>query len=280
MSNTTSEIEIFIEYSFKKEAEASEIMIQSNKSIIYITASNEYRTLKKINPFNINDINKFSLSQNQIASKKNPSIGGILNNNIRWHLIAHPITINDYCIQFRKLNFSRFKLSSLLKTKTSHFLSHSIAMKKGCIFFGETFSGKSTLLHAMVNHYHELHRVIILEKFSEISSSNPLWTNLNCHQNPLSGGSSFDFEYLLKQTQRLRPDVIVIGEITSFQSDFFKQLMHSGFQKIFLTVHGSNLDDVTTKLQTSDKELLKSFLLFHTKRTREISCLNQKELEK
>ena len=243
MNKIATKIEAFIKQALLDSKDISEIIIQNNKPIVSISHDNRFEILKNNNPFKIDDVLDFSLNQNQVISHMNPSIGGIIDEGLRWHLVMAPITVDLFCLQFRKIDFNRFDIFSLLNRNTRKFLEDSLVSKQGCIFFGETFSGKSTLLNSMITHFHSLNRVIILERYAEISPANPFWTNLNCHQNSLSIENEFNYDYLLKQTQRLRPDVLVIGEITSFGNDIFRRIIHSGFQKVYLTVHGT--DSVT-----------------------------------
>jgi len=277
MNYQSTIIQNFIEKKFLRHPEISEIIIQNQKPITSISHNNHYEVLSKENPFDVDHVFDFALSQNQVASKTTPSIGGVINHSIRWHLVVSPITVNLYCLQFRRIEFHEFKLNSLLQKKYQNILDLKLPTKKGCVIFGETFSGKSTLLHSIIHHFHTQQRVVILERFAEISTHNPYWTNLNCYQNPSSQTQNFDYDYLLMQTQRLRPDVLVIGEVTSFNSDFFRQLMHSGFQKIYLTVHGTNLTDITEKLKVSKSQIKESFIVFQTNRNREILCFNEHE---
>ena len=137
MNTNNNDIKSFIKGVFRNNHDISEIIIQNQKPITGITHDNHYKVLHENNHFNFDDILDFSLEQNQIASKKSPSVGGIIHGMIRWHLITSPITVGLYCLQFRKVNFSHFTLDTLLTKNSHHYLKEQLPIKLSLIHISE-----------------------------------------------------------------------------------------------------------------------------------------------
>jgi pilus assembly protein CpaF len=114
---------------------------------------------------------------------------------------------------------------------------------------GATGSGKTTLLAELTQQIPSHERVIALEDTSEIQSSHPLFIKLLSRSANADGIGSVDLNTLLKQTLRMRPDRLILGECRGAEVLELLQLLNTGHQGALATLHANSCRDALRRLE-------------------------------
>ena len=128
----------------------------------------------------------------------------------------------------------------------------SDAVREACtsgsiLITGLTGSGKTTLLSAIVDALPESERAIVLEDVSEISANHPHTAYLATRGANPDGGGQIDLTQLVRESLRMRPDVLVIGEIRGVEFRDYVLALTSGHRGL-ATVHSASLAAVGARL--------------------------------
>lgn len=174
---------------------------------------------------------------------KYPFIDGMLSSGHRIHILFPPISQMGIVISIRKL--SRFSPSSeaLERWKMSPFFLHLIQAikKKECIFIsGATNSGKTTLANDLLSFISVEERIIALEDTPELQPCHPHFISLLSRPPNADGFGEITLQMLLKQSLRMRPDRIVIGECRGHEVIDLLQALNTGHKGAVATLHANS----------------------------------------
>lgn len=114
---------------------------------------------------------------------------------------------------------------------------------------GLTGSGKSTLVSALIDELPDSHRVVIVEDIAELNPRHPHTVHLATRAANADGGGAVHLSQLVKESLRMRPDSLVVGEIRGDEiRDFFAATTagHHGLA----TIHAHSLNAIPTRLTT------------------------------
>lgn len=118
---------------------------------------------------------------------------------------------------------------------------------------GMPASGKTTLLNAMFSFFRPEERIVLIEETYELNTS----TQENCVR--LETGIDMSIQDLVKNSLRMRPDIIMIGEVRGEEAKDMMTAMNIG--KISMgTIHASNARDVITRLQHTPMNIEKDII--------------------
>jgi pilus assembly protein CpaF len=179
-----------------------------------------------------------------------PYIDGKLLTGGRFHIILPPLAVHGPIVSFRKsaknLNLS---LKDFCDDKTAHWLSEEIRAKKNWAIAGGTGSGKTTLLGLLLNEVSKEERILLIEETSEIWTSHPHVIALESRPPSPDGKGGVGLRELFKNSLRMRPDRIVLGECRGEEAFDMLQAMNSGHPGSFCTLHASNAKNALERLE-------------------------------
>lgn len=114
---------------------------------------------------------------------------------------------------------------------------------------GATGSGKTTLLGAAMAYATPVERLVILEEIQEITVNHPHVVSLECRQANLEGVGEITLTRLVRESLRMRPSRLIIGEIRGAEIADVLQAFHTGHPGGGATVHASSLSGVPARLE-------------------------------
>ena len=164
--------------------------------------------------------------------------------HLRIHVVLPPVAREAPLISLRFPRPSRVTLDDF------DFTSDAVrdACTSGSILItGVTGSGKTTLLSAIVDSLSESERAIVLEDVSEISAGHLHTVYLATRGANPDGGGQIDLTQLVRESLRMRPDVLVIGEIRGVEFRDYVLALTSGHRGL-ATVHSGSLAAVGARL--------------------------------
>ncbi len=208
------------------------------------------------------DYRNFFLDQLSRAGKtwdaKNPYVDGVLWGTHRIHAIFPPISGDHLVVSLRRLPVhtpqkkpdvsateERWKDSQIL-WKTVLDLVHQ---RKNVLIAGATGSGKTTLLNDLLGRCDLQDRIIALEDTRELALPHPHVVYLSSRPANADGMGRVTLKDLVRQTLRMRPDRIILGEIRGDEVIDLLQLLNTGHQGTWCTLHANSPRDALRRLE-------------------------------
>lgn len=172
----------------------------------------------------------------------------------RGHVALSPLSPSGTLLTFRRLKSeSPFTLEQMLQmnsltTDQLRILKEGIQSKKNILVVGGTGSGKTTLLSGCLREASSTDRFVILEDTSEIQIPNSMSAKLLTREASPSL-PKFDLGDLLRQSLRMRPDRLVVGEVRGGEAKDLLMALSTGHQGSFATLHASSPQEALLRLE-------------------------------
>lgn len=174
--------------------------------------------------------------------------------NFRLHLVSSELTRKTDILTLRRQNKNPWTLDKLFSSGWTseegfRILKSWIHQKKNFLVVGETGSGKTSVLNACLQELPLSERVVILEDTAEIvvpnEASTRLLTRHDCH----GLLPTVDLTELLRQSLRMRPDRLVVGEVRSGEAKDLLLALSTGHQGSMGTLHASSATQAILRLE-------------------------------
>ncbi|WP_342744798.1 CpaF family protein [Paramicrobacterium agarici] len=136
-----------------------------------------------------------------------------------------------------------------LTREASEFLARSVRVGCNVLVSGATQAGKTTLLGALLNSVAQSERMITVEETFELDVTAADVVGMQCRQPSLEGTGEITLRRLIKESLRMRPDRIVVGEVREAESLDLLIALNSGVPGA-CTLHANSADDALRKLCT------------------------------
>jgi septum site-determining protein MinD len=130
------------------------------------------------------------------------------------------------------------------------FLRISVEAHRNMVVSGGTGSGKTTLINMLGGFIQANERIITCEDSAELNFPQDHVVRLETRPPSLEGDGAIDIRCLVKQTLRMRPDRIVVGECRGGETLDMLQAMNTGHDGSMTTVHSNTPRDAISRLET------------------------------
>lgn len=187
--------------------------------------------------------------------EKTPYVDARLRDGSRVHAIIPPSAIDGCTITIRKFPEKRLNYKDLVKfgsmtESMADFLRIAVEAHRNIIVSGGTGSGKTTLINVLGGFIQANERIITCEDSAELNFPQEHVVRLETRPPSLEGDGAIDIRCLVKQTLRMRPDRIVVGECRGGETLDMLQAMGTGHDGSMTTVHSNNPRECIGRLET------------------------------
>lgn len=187
--------------------------------------------------------------------EKTPYVDARLKDGSRVHAIIPPCSLDGCTITIRKFPENRLTYKDLIKFDSitqnmADFLRIAVEAHKNIIISGGTGSGKTTLINVLGSFIPANERVITCEDSAELDLPQDHVVRLETRPPSLEGDGEIDIRCLVKQTLRMRPDRIVVGECRGGETLDMLQAMGTGHEGSMTTVHSNNPRECIGRIET------------------------------
>ena len=187
--------------------------------------------------------------------EKTPYVDARLKDGSRVHAIIPPSSIDGCTITIRKFPEKRLTYKDLVKygsmtESMADFLRIAVEAHRNIIVSGGTGSGKTTLINVLGGFIQSNERIITCEDSAELNFPQEHIVRLETRPPSLEGDGAIDIRCLVKQTLRMRPDRIVVGECRGGETLDMLQAMGTGHDGSMTTVHSNNPRECIGRLET------------------------------
>lgn len=185
---------------------------------------------------------------------QHPIVDGTLPDGSRINIISPMYTNSGPAITIRKYLQTIKKFDELsgefgLSEKWIMFLKTLVVAKKNIIISGGTGNGKTTFLNLLMQEIATKERVLTIEDTRELSFNLPNTVRLLAQKNLNGVDKPLSTRELLKNTLRMRPDRIIIGEIRGEEAFDLLQAMNTGHDGSMCTIHSNSPAEALSRLE-------------------------------
>lgn len=184
-----------------------------------------------------------------------PFVDASLPDGSRVNIIIPPLAVNGAVITIRKFSQEFQNIEDLVKKGTlnenmAKFLIACIKARLNLMFSGATGSGKTTTLNVLSAEIDERERIITIEDTQELRLRQKHVVRLLTKQPNIEGKGEISIREIFRNTLRMRPDRIIIGEIRSSEAIDMLQAIASGHVGSLAVIHGESPRDVVSRIET------------------------------
>lgn len=184
-----------------------------------------------------------------------PMVDARLADGSRVNAIIPPLSLTGPTLTIRKFRKERFKIEDLIGLRTlnsmmAEFVRACVVSRKNIIISGGTGSGKTTVLNVLSGFIPDNERIVTIEDAAELKLRQEHWIRLESRSPNIEGKGAIAIKDLFRNTLRMRPDRIIIGECRSIETLDMLQAMNTGHDGSMTTVHANSTHDVLTRLDS------------------------------
>ncbi len=200
-------------------------------------------------------INKIVEPLGRKVNASTPMVDARLPDGSRVNAVVPPCAIDGPSITIRKFPSDRLGIDDLLRFGSlnedmADFLKACVVSKLNVVISGGTGSGKTTLLNVLSSFIPEGERIVTIEDAAELSLQQPHVVRLETRHAVNPGDHDVTIRDLVRNSLRMRPERIVIGECRGGEALDMLQAMNTGHDGSLTTVHANNPRDTLSRLET------------------------------
>ena len=183
-----------------------------------------------------------------------PFVDATLPDGSRLHVVIPDITREHWAVNVRKFVIKATHLDDLVRlgTLTAHsaaFLEASVRAGLNVLVAGGTQAGKTTLLNCLAGAIDSRERIITCEEVFELRIAGRDVVAMQCRQPSLENTGEIPLRRLVKESLRMRPSRIIVGEVRQEESLDMLLALNSGLPGM-CTIHANSAREAITKLCT------------------------------
>ncbi|MBI2845404.1 MAG: CpaF family protein [Chloroflexi bacterium] len=241
---------------FLKDPSISEVMV-NGPGLIYVERSGHIEeTGAKFEDEEhvLRIINRILDPLGRRVDRKHPMVDARLPDGSRVNVIIPPSSMAGPVITVRKFP-QRFTVEDLVKLGTLtpdmvEFLKACVVAKLNTVVSGGTGSGKTTLLNVLSSFIPEVERIVTIEDSAELQLRQKHVLGLEARPPDPDGTGGVVIRDLVRNSLRMRPDRIVVGEVRGGEALDMLQAMNTGHEGSLTTVHANSPRDAVSRLET------------------------------
>jgi len=241
-----------------KDPQITEIMV-NNKDQIYIERNGKLELTSK--RFTSDEqvrvvIERILAPLGRRVDESSPYVDGRLPDGSRVNAIISPLSLTGPTLTIRKFAKQRFTISDLIERFGSitpdmaRFLEAAVKSRKNILVSGGTGSGKTTFLNILSEFIPDGERIITIEDSAELKLHHQHWIRLEARPPNIEGKGEVTIRDLFRNTLRMRPDRIIVGEVRGREVLDMLQAMNTGHDGSISTIHANSTHDVLVRLDS------------------------------
>jgi pilus assembly protein CpaF len=184
-----------------------------------------------------------------------PMVDGRLIDGSRVNAIIPPLSLTGPTLTIRKFGSERLNVNDLVRIGTldyvmGEFLKICVLSRKNIIVSGGTGSGKTTVLNILSEFIPDGERIVTIEDAAELKLHHQHWVRLESRPPNIEGRGAITMRDLFRNSMRMRPDRIIIGECRGLEALDMLQAMNTGHDGSMTTLHANSTQDVLSRLDS------------------------------
>ena len=183
-----------------------------------------------------------------------PMVDARLPDGSRVNAIVPPLALNGPTLSIRRfgakpLDMTDLVANSSLRGEMAHFLAALVQGRIGCLISGGTGAGKTTLLNAISAYIPRDERLVTIEDSAELLLQHKHIVRLETRTANTEGMGEITQRELVRNSLRMRPDRILVGEVRGPEVWDMLQAMNTGHEGSLTTIHANSARDALARLE-------------------------------
>jgi pilus assembly protein CpaF len=203
----------------------------------------------------MNIIDRIVSAVGRRVDESSPMVDARLADGSRVNAIIPPLALDGPVLSIRRFAVERLGVADLLRVGT---LTESVANTLRAIVLGRlnvvisggTGAGKTTLLNVLSGFIPATERIVTIEDSAELQLQQPHIVRLETRPPNIEGKGEVSQRELLRNSLRMRPDRIVVGEVRGAEALDMLQAMNTGHDGSLTTVHANTPRDAIGRIET------------------------------
>ncbi|MGB0730127.1 MAG: CpaF family protein, partial [Ilumatobacteraceae bacterium] len=201
-------------------SEISEIMVNGHQQIFIERGGRLERTNRT---FDSEEhlravIDRMVRSSGRRVDQSSPMVDARLPDGSRLNVVLPPLAVDGPSITIRKFTAQHLTSRDLVERgavsiEAAAFLAHAVSQRRNIIVSGGTGTGKTTMLNVLSSHIARSERVVTVEDAVELQLEMPNIIRLESRPANTEGAGAVTIRDLVRNSLRMRPDRIVVGEV-------------------------------------------------------------------
>lgn len=184
-----------------------------------------------------------------------PTVDARLPDGSRVNAVVRPVAIDGPSITIRKFRKDKLTVEELIgfgsiTRPMAEFLQACVKARFNILISGGTGSGKTTLLNVLSGFIPENERIVTIEDAAELQLQQDHVMRMETKSPNIDGLHAVTIRDLVKNSLRMRPDRIVVGEVRGGEALDMLQAMNTGHDGSLTTVHSNSPRDAISRLET------------------------------
>jgi pilus assembly protein CpaF len=189
------------------------------------------------------------------VSYKHPTVDAHLKDGSRINAVIPPVAQQGTCISIRRFLKDKLSIQDLIDKQAltqgmADFVAVCVAARLNVIVAGNTSSGKTTFLNILARSIPDHERIVTIEDSVELQMMQTHKVSLEARPPDYNGEGQVTIRDLVKNSLRMRPDRIIVGEIRGGEALDMLQAMNTGHDGSMTTVHSNSPRDTLSRLET------------------------------
>ena len=200
-------------------------------------------------------INKIVAEVGRRVDESSPMVDARLADGSRVNIIIPPLSLSGPLITIRKFSKKRLTLDEMIKIGTLseesvEYLQRCVLAELNVLISGGTGSGKTTLLNALSSAIPDEDRIVTIEDAAELQLNQRHVLRLESRPKNIEGEGEVPIRELVRNSLRMRPDRIIVGEVRGAEALDMLQAMNTGHDGSLSTVHANSPRDALSRVET------------------------------
>src|ERR1700682_4930668 len=240
-----------------KDPTISDILVNSYR-MIYIERRGKLETTNvafKDNEHLMRVIERIVSSVGRRIDESSPMVDARLKDGSRVNAIIPPLSIDGPVLSIRRFGSEPLRMTQLIEKQAltkdiAEMLEMCVKARLNILISGGTGARKTTLLNSLSAFIPEDERIVTIEDSAELQLQQPHVVRLETRPPNIEGRGEVTQRDLVRNSLRMRPDRIVIGEVRGGEAIDMLQAMNTGHDGSLTTIHANTPRDALTRLET------------------------------
>jgi pilus assembly protein CpaF len=200
-------------------------------------------------------INKMVAQVGRRIDESSPMVDARLPDGSRVNAVIPPLSLSGPLVSIRKFSKQRLNPADLVKlgtlsTETVEFVQLCVLAELNILVAGGTGSGKTTLLNALSTAIPGDERIVTIEDAAELRLNQRHVLRLEARPKNIEGQGEIGIRELVRNSLRMRPDRIIVGEVRGAEALDMLQAMNTGHEGSLSTIHANSPRDALARVET------------------------------
>jgi len=242
---------------FLHDPTVTEIMVNSTAPI-YIEREGKLHQTRARFPAEDNlrrVIDRIAAKVGRRVDESSPMVDARLPDGSRVNAIIPPLAVDGSALTIRKFSRDPYQVEDLIRFGTitqeiADLLSACVSGRLNILITGGTGTGKTTLLNVLSGFIPEDHRIVTIEDAVELQLRQDHVVRLEYRPPNIEGRGEVTIRDLVRNSLRMRPDRIIVGEVRGGEALDMLQAMNTGHEGSMSTLHANSPRDALNRLET------------------------------